>query len=62
MPLRSNRNLVKFHLMSPPICGFTDFSVKKVERRFIFTQHTDLGIMGKVMSYMLWQNVLISAR
>src|SRR6267154_4128494 len=29
LPLRSNRNLVKFHLISPPICGLTDLSVRK---------------------------------
>jgi hypothetical protein len=29
LPLRSKRNLVKFHLMSPPICGFSDLSVRK---------------------------------
>src|SRR5271163_4458415 len=28
LPLRSNRNLVKFHLISPPIWGFTDLSVR----------------------------------
>ena len=29
LPLRSKRNLVKFHLISPPICGLTDLSVRK---------------------------------
>ena len=28
LPLRSKRNLVKFHLMSPPICGFADLLVR----------------------------------
>jgi hypothetical protein len=29
LPSRSNRNLVKFHLISPPICGLTALSVRK---------------------------------
>ena len=28
LPWRSNRNLVKFHLMSPPNCGSADLSVR----------------------------------
>src|SRR5580658_2579785 len=29
LPFRSKRNLVKFHLMSPPTDGFADLSVRK---------------------------------
>src|SRR5438445_13224656 len=56
------RNLVKFHLISPPVCGFADVSVRNWYSGAMSLPFTEtLAIIGKVTEYFVLQNVLISS-
>src|SRR5271170_4357873 len=62
LPLRSKRNLVKFHLISPPSFGSVDLSVRKTYSGVLSSPTTDtLAIIGKLTLYLLLQNFLISS-
>src|SRR5258708_9685589 len=61
-PLRSNRNFVKFHLMSPANCGSDVGSVRNVYSGVLSSPFTDtFDIIGKLTLYFELQNFLISS-
>src|SRR5580658_9431910 len=62
LPLRSKRNLVKFHWISPPYLGSSDLSVRNWYSGVLSSPLTEsLDIIGKETLYFLVQKVLISS-
>src|SRR5437879_231441 len=62
LPLRSNRNFVKFHLISPPVVGFADESVRYWYSGVMSDPFTEtFDIIGNCTLYFRVQKVLISS-
>ena len=51
LPLRSTRNLVKFHLMSPGVGWVSVFGQVLIKRRLVVSLDRNLDVQGKVTLY-----------